>query len=121
MKCYSTTDDALNVALIAAQIADEEKEGKKNSDMIRELKGAAEHAESYQSCPAQESRVLQGIVKKINNMPDNTKPMDALKVVLELVKAYSEVGISLCKKASSPTTSFCAEQKHPRINVPRID
>lgn len=120
---HCLTDDALNGALIAAQIADEEKEGqtKLPVSIVDQLKDAAEQAKSYKSCPAQ-TQNLEKISLIIQNMSENTKPLEALKVALELVKAYSEVGISLCQKASSPTTSSfsCAEQKH-RPKVSRID
>ena len=125
MPSHCLTDDALNAALIAAQIADEEKEGqtKLSPDLLRQLKDAAEQAKSYESCPAQTEK-LQEIASRINEMSENTKPMDALKVALELVKAYSDVGISLCQSAadSSPQTSSISTCSKRTQKVPtRID
>lgn len=125
MPSHCLTDDALNGALIAAQIADEEKEGqtKLSASIVGQLKDAAEQAKSYKSCPAQTEK-LEEIASRINEMSENTKPMDALKVALELVKAYSDVGISLCKSvaASSPQTSSISTCSNRTQKVPtRID
>lgn len=122
------TDDALNAGLIAAQIADEGKDGQTtlSSDMLRQLKDAGEQANSYKSCPAQtQTKVLENIASEIQKMSKNTNPMDALKVALELVKAYSEVGISLCQSVSSSsaaakTSSISTCNRKPTV-VARID
>lgn len=116
------TNDALNAALVAAQIADDAKSGQQTTEHQQTIKDLAQRAlTSYRQCPSQKRVNLQNIAQRIKQLDNDANTQEVLVAALELVKAFNDVSIDLLKQSCSTPTLTTATAKSSSTIPPRIE
>lgn len=116
------TNDALNAALVAAQIADDAKSGQQTTEYQQTIKDLAQRAlTSYRQCPSEKRANLQNIAQRIKQLDANTKTQEVLVAALELVGAFNDVSIDLLKQSCSTPPPNTAPATSSSSIPPRIE